>query len=139
MGAIFRLISEKRVNQKLFQLALTGLKQLAGNDSYSSNTNFLKNSFSGEVKDLIKKIRNVLVSTQQMKEHEDDPEKFSDLQHTMAQSYSDSPEHRKTWLQEMARRHRENGNLIEAAMCYAHIAALVAQILNKNKERNDKN
>ena len=73
-----------------------------------------------------------------MKEHEDDPEKFSDLQHTMAQSYSDSPEHRKTWLQEMARRHRENGNLIEAAMCYAHIAALVAQILNKNKERKDK-
>ena len=73
-----------------------------------------------------------------MKEHEDDPEKFSDLQHTMAQSYSDSPEHRKTWLQEMARRHRENGNLIEAAMCYAHIAALVAQILNKNKDREDK-
>lgn len=42
-----------------------------------------------------------------MKEHEDDPEKFVDLQHVMAQSYCDSPEHRKTWLEQMANKHRE--------------------------------
>ena len=59
------------------------------------------------MKELINRIRNVLVSTQQMKEHEDDPEKFVDLQHVMAQSYCDSPEHRKTWLEQMANKHSE--------------------------------
>ena len=68
---------------------------------------FPRSSFSNDVKELINRIRNVLVSTQQMKEHEDDPEKFVDLQHVMAQSYCDSPEHRKTWLEQMANKHRE--------------------------------
>ena len=106
MGGIFRLISEKKVQQKLFQASLQGLKQLAGNEREafgSSAFGYSRSSFSNDVKELIKRIRNVLVSTQQMKEHEDDPEKFVDLQHVMAQSYCDSPEHRKTWLEEMAK------------------------------------
>ena len=110
MGGLFRLISEKKVQQKLFHISLQGLKQLAGNERDAFNSSafgFPRSSFSNDVKELINRIRNVLVSTQQMKEHEDDPEKFVDLQHVMAQSYCDSPEHRKTWLEQMANKHRK--------------------------------
>jgi hypothetical protein len=92
MGGIFRLISDKKVLQaKLFQAALQGVKHLAGNEREafgSSVFGYSRSTFSNDVKELIKRIRNVLVSTQQMKEHEDDPEKFIHLQHIMAQSYS---------------------------------------------------
>ena len=131
------MISEKKVQQKLFQASLQGLKQLASNEREafgSSAFGFSRSSFSNDVKELIIRIRNVLVSTQQMKEHEDDPEKFVGLQHIMAQSYCDSPEHRKTWLEEMAKKHKKEENYVEAGMCHAHIAALLAELLQKKRE-----
>uniref|UniRef100_A0A8C3V3M9 Dedicator of cytokinesis protein 9 n=1 Tax=Catharus ustulatus TaxID=91951 RepID=A0A8C3V3M9_CATUS len=53
-----------------------------------------------------------------MKEHENDPEMLT-------------PELRKTWLDSMARIHVKNGDLSEAAMCYVHVAALVAEYLTR--------
>uniref|UniRef100_A0A672ME50 Dedicator of cytokinesis 9 n=1 Tax=Sinocyclocheilus grahami TaxID=75366 RepID=A0A672ME50_SINGR len=88
-------------------------------------------SFPSEVKDLTKKIRTVLMATAQMKEHERDPEMLVDLQYSLAKSYASTPELRKTWLDSMARIHVKNGDLSEAAMCYVHVAALVAEYLRR--------
>ena len=68
-----------------------------------------------------------------MKSFEDDPEMFIELQHVMAQSYCDSPEHRKTWLEEIAKKHEKDRNLIESAMCHVHIGGLIAEILFRKK------
>uniref|UniRef100_A0A672MD62 Dedicator of cytokinesis 9 n=1 Tax=Sinocyclocheilus grahami TaxID=75366 RepID=A0A672MD62_SINGR len=88
-------------------------------------------AFPSEVKDLTKKIRTVLMATAQMKEHERDPEMLVDLQYSLAKSYASTPELRKTWLDSMARIHVKNGDLSEAAMCYVHVAALVAEYLRR--------
>lgn len=70
-------------------------------------------AFPSDVKDLTKRIRTVLMATEQMKEHENDPEMLVDLQYSLAKSYTSTPELRKTWLDSMARIHNKNGDLSE--------------------------
>ena len=67
----------------------------------------------GEVRDLTKRIRTVLVATAQMREHERDPEMLCDLQHSLAASYAATQELRTTWLQAMAKHHIKNGDFSE--------------------------
>lgn len=116
------------------------------------------------------------MATEQMKEHEKDPEMLVDLQYSLAKSYTSTPELRKTWLDSMAKIHVKNGDLSEvctphhkhtrnytyvsaallhiaytylftdeclfvcllvysqAAMCYVHVAALVAEYLKRKGE-----
>lgn len=71
-------------------------------------------AFPSDVKDLTKRIRTVLMATEQMKEHEKDPEMLVDLQYSLAKSYTSTPELRKTWLDSMAKIHVKNGDLSEA-------------------------
>ena len=74
-----------------------------------------KTKFSTEVKDLLKRIKTVLMATAQMKEHEGDPEMLIDLQYSLANSYASTPELRKTWLGSMARIHTDHGNHSEVS------------------------
>lgn len=53
------------------------------------------------------------MATEQMKEHENDPEMLVDLQYSLAKSYTSTPELRKTWLDSMARIHNKNLDLSE--------------------------
>uniref|UniRef100_A0A4W6EHU5 Dedicator of cytokinesis 9b n=1 Tax=Lates calcarifer TaxID=8187 RepID=A0A4W6EHU5_LATCA len=99
------------------------------NNCANSDKNIKHTAFPSDVKDLTKRIRTVLMATEQMKEHENDPEMLVDLQYSLAKSYTSTPELRKTWLDSMARIHNKNGDLSEAAMCYVHVAALVAEYL----------
>uniref|UniRef100_A0A2K6FNX5 Dedicator of cytokinesis 9 n=1 Tax=Propithecus coquereli TaxID=379532 RepID=A0A2K6FNX5_PROCO len=113
-----------------FQQSLSIINNCANSDRLIKHT-----SFSSDVKDLTKRIRTVLMATAQMKEHENDPEMLVDLQYSLAKSYASTPELRKTWLDSMARIHVKNGDLSEAAMCYVHVTALVAEYLTrKGKE-----
>lgn len=73
-------------------------------------------AFPSDVKDLMKRIRTVLMATEQMKEHENDPEMLVDLQYSLAKSYTSTPELRKTWLDSMARIHHKNGDLSEVLL-----------------------
>ncbi|XP_060247615.1 dedicator of cytokinesis protein 9 isoform X8 [Meriones unguiculatus] len=107
-----------------FQQSLSIINNCANSDRLIKHT-----SFSSDVKDLTKRIRTVLMATAQMKEHEKDPEMLVDLQYSLAKSYASTPELRKTWLDSMARIHVKNGDLSEAAMCYVHVTALVAEYL----------
>ncbi|XP_007670108.1 dedicator of cytokinesis protein 9 isoform X13 [Ornithorhynchus anatinus] len=109
-----------------FQQSLSIINNCANSDRIIKHS-----SFSSEVKDLTKRIRTVLMATAQMKEHENDPEMLVDLQYSLAKSYASTPELRKTWLDSMARIHVKNGDLSEAAMCYVHVTALVAEYLTR--------
>uniref|UniRef100_A0A8C3G170 Dedicator of cytokinesis 9b n=1 Tax=Cyclopterus lumpus TaxID=8103 RepID=A0A8C3G170_CYCLU len=107
-----------------FQQSLSIINNCANSDKSIKHT-----AFPSDVKDLTKRIRTVLMATEQMKEHENDPEMLVDLQYSLAKSYTSTPELRKTWLDSMARIHNKNGDFSEAAMCYVHVAALVAEYL----------
>eukprot|EP00062_Callorhinchus_milii_P020350 gi/632975902/ref/XP_007904488.1/ PREDICTED: dedicator of cytokinesis protein 9 [Callorhinchus milii] len=109
-----------------FQQSLAIINNCANSDKAVKST-----GFPSEVKDLTKRIRTVLMATAQMKEHENDPEMLVDLQYSLAKSYASTPELRKTWLDSMAKIHVKNGDLSEAAMCYVHVAALVAEYLKR--------
>lgn len=109
-----------------FQQSLSIINNCANSDRLIKHT-----TFSSDVKDLTKRIRTVLMATAQMKEHENDPEMLVDLQYSLAKSYASTPELRKTWLDSMARIHVKNGDLSEAAMCYVHVTALVAEYLTR--------
>uniref|UniRef100_A0AAR2LMS3 Dedicator of cytokinesis 11 n=1 Tax=Pygocentrus nattereri TaxID=42514 RepID=A0AAR2LMS3_PYGNA len=126
------------VSQLIADVALTGSSRFQEslsiiNNFANSDKTMKATSFPGEVKGLTKRIRTVLMATAQMREHEKDPEMLLDLQYSLARSYASTPELRRTWLDSMARAHLKNGDFSEAAMCYIHIAALVAEYLHRKK------
>ncbi|XP_047129888.1 dedicator of cytokinesis protein 9 isoform X1 [Hydra vulgaris] len=121
--AVSKLIASG-MNRASMSQSLVTLKNYAIEDKGMKTT-----EFSGEVRDLIKKVHTVLHATSQMKEHEDDHEVLVDLQYSLAKSYASTPELRQTWLESMAIIHEKKGDYSEAAMCYIHSAALVAEYL----------
>uniref|UniRef100_A0A3B4GQ70 Dedicator of cytokinesis protein 11-like n=1 Tax=Pundamilia nyererei TaxID=303518 RepID=A0A3B4GQ70_9CICH len=127
--AVSQLISDVALTgSSRFQESLSIINNFANSDKAMKCT-----AFPSEVKGLTKRIRTVLMATAQMREHEKDPEMLLDLQYSLARSYASTPELRRTWLDSMARAHLKNGDLSEAAMCYVHVAALVAEYLNRKK------
>nr|XP_049583399.1 dedicator of cytokinesis protein 9 isoform X9 [Syngnathus scovelli] len=125
--AVSQLIADViGIGSTRFQHSLSIINNCANSDRTIKNT-----AFPYDVKDLTKRIRTVLMATAQMKEHERDAEMLVDLQYSLAKSYTSTPELRKTWLDSMARIHVKNGDLSEAAMCYVHVAALVAEYLRR--------
>ncbi|XP_056298511.1 dedicator of cytokinesis protein 11 isoform X2 [Pseudoliparis swirei] len=127
--AVSQLISDVALTgSSRFQESLSIINNFANSDKAMKAT-----AFPGEVKGLTKRIRTVLMATAQMREHERDPEMLLDLQYSLARSYASTPELRRTWLDSMARAHLKNGDLSEAAMCYVHVAALVAEYLYRKK------
>ncbi|KAF5890555.1 dedicator of cytokinesis protein 9-like isoform X5, partial [Clarias magur] len=128
--AVSQLIADRLVGigGTRFQQSLSVINNCANSDKTMKQT-----AFPSDVKDLTKRIRTVLMATEQMKEHEKDPEMLVDLQYSLAKSYTSTPELRKTWLDSMAKIHVKNGDLSEAAMCYVHVAALVAEYLRRKE------
>ncbi|XP_069474277.1 dedicator of cytokinesis protein 10 isoform X2 [Ambystoma mexicanum] len=124
--AVSQLIADAGIGGSRFQHSLAIINNFANGDKQMK-----ANHFPAEVKDLTKRIRTVLMATAQMKEHEKDPEMLVDLQYSLANSYASTPELRRTWLESMAKIHARNGDLSESAMCYIHIAALIAEYLKR--------
>uniref|UniRef100_A0A667XW39 Dedicator of cytokinesis 10 n=1 Tax=Myripristis murdjan TaxID=586833 RepID=A0A667XW39_9TELE len=124
--AVSQLIADAGIGGSRFQQSLAIINNFANGDAPLKST-----PFPAEVKDLTKRIRTVLMATAQMKEHEKDPEMLVDLQYSLANSYASTPELRRTWLESMAKVHVRNGDLSEAAMCYIHISALIAESLKR--------
>ncbi|XP_047241693.1 dedicator of cytokinesis protein 11 isoform X2 [Girardinichthys multiradiatus] len=127
--AVSQLISDVALTgSSRFQESLSIINNFANSDKAMKST-----AFPSEVKGLTMRIRTVLMATAQMREHEKDPEMLLDLQYSLARSYASTPELRRTWLDSMARAHLKNGDLSEAAMCYVHVSALVAEYLHRKK------
>ncbi|KPJ13246.1 Dedicator of cytokinesis protein 6 [Papilio machaon] len=87
-------------------------------------------SFPEQVKDLVFNLHMILSDTVKMKEFQQDPEMLLDLMHRIARGYQHSPDLRLTWLNNMAQKHMERSNHLEAGMCLVHGAALAAEQLN---------
>lgn len=87
-------------------------------------------SFPEQVQDLLFNLHMILSDTVKMKEYQEDPEMLLDLMNRIAKGYQNNPDLRLTWLENMAKKHRERANHTEAAMCYVHAAALVSEYLS---------
>ncbi|CAD7079957.1 unnamed protein product [Hermetia illucens] len=95
-----------------------------------SDTDLQETSFPEQVQDLLFNLHMILSDTVKMKEYQEDPEMLLDLMHRIAKGYQNNPDLRLTWLENMAKKHKERANHTEAAMCYVHSAALVAEYLS---------
>ena len=89
-----------------------------------------ESSFPAQVKDLVLNLNTILSDTVKMRENQDDPEMLADLMHRIANCYQNSPDMRLIWLQNMAHKHLQNQNLVEAGQCLIHASALVAEYLS---------
>ncbi|XP_065358004.1 dedicator of cytokinesis protein 7 isoform X2 [Calliphora vicina] len=95
-----------------------------------SDTDLQDTSFPEQVQDLLFNLHMILSDTVKMKEYQEDPEMLLDLMHRIAKGYQNNPDLRLTWLENMAKKHKERANHTEAAMCFVHSAALVAEYLS---------
>ncbi|XP_055386415.1 dedicator of cytokinesis protein 7 [Condylostylus longicornis] len=95
-----------------------------------SDIDLQETSFPEQVQDLLFNLHMILSDTVKMKEYQEDPEMLLDLMHRIAKGYQNNPDLRLTWLENMAKKHRERANHTEAAMCYVSSAALVAEYLS---------
>lgn len=98
-----------------------------------SDEELQETSFPEQVQDLLFNLHMILSDTVKMKEYQEDPEMLLDLMHRIAKGYQNNPDLRLTWLENMAKKHVERTNHTEAAMCYVHCAALVAEYLSMLK------
>ncbi|KAH8283104.1 hypothetical protein KR054_012188, partial [Drosophila jambulina] len=95
-----------------------------------SDSDLQDTSFPEQVQDLLFNLHMILSDTVKMKEYQEDPEMLLDLMNRIAKGYQNNPDLRLTWLENMAKKHRERANHTEAAMCYVHAAALVSEYLS---------
>lgn len=95
-----------------------------------SDEEMQETSFPEQVQDLLFNLHMILSDTVKMKEYQEDPEMLLDLMHRIAKGYQNNPDLRLTWLENMAKKHVERANHTEAAMCFVHCAALVAEYLS---------
>lgn len=95
-----------------------------------SDTELQNTSFPEQVQDLLFNLHMILSDTVKMKEYKEDPEMLLDLMNRIAKGYKNNPDLRLTWLESMAKKHTERSNHTEAAMCFIHSAALVAEFLS---------
>jgi hypothetical protein len=119
-------LSDDRSDAKLRD-ALERISELATMDRGA------KGDFPQRVRDLMTRVRTVLVNTVQLKKYSDDPEMLVDLQYDVADSYNNSPQLRLTWLESMASIHAREGHWSEAAMCVIHCAGIIAEQLKHRK------
>ncbi|KAI1280634.1 Dedicator of cytokinesis protein 7 [Halotydeus destructor] len=91
---------------------------------------FQETNFPEQVQELIFNLHMILSDTIRMKEYQEDPEMLLDIMYRIAKGYQNSPDLRLTWLASMAQKHAERGNHTEAAQCYVHGAAMVAEYLH---------
>ncbi len=98
--------------------------------AYADNDlELIETTFPSQVKDLIINLNTIVTDTVKMSEFIDDPDMLVDLMHRIANCYQSSPDMRLVWLQNMAQKHLERQNLVEAGQCLVHAAALVAEYL----------
>lgn len=123
--SVSQLIGQMKLKESVRVIeCLSLLNQLAAKDQTLSQTRF-----AFECQDLTRRIRNIFQATSQMNSYYADPESLVDCQYSLAKSYANCVELRKTWLESMATLHISDKNYSEAAHCYLHIAAQVAENL----------
>lgn len=91
-------------------------------------------SFYADLRELTDRLFRLLEYSVQLMRERGDPEMLADLYHSIARDYKNAPELRVAWLESLSHRHVENECHAEAAQCWVHISALVAQYLAMKHE-----
>lgn len=123
--------TSKTFNETYIRRSLKSILTYALVDDTVINTQFPE-----QVHELIFNLHMILSNTMQMKQHEKDPEMLLDLMYRVAKGYQNSPELRLTWLKNMAQKHLDLSQYVEAAQCLIHASALVAECLHKISRRS---
>ncbi|EDV29620.1 uncharacterized protein TRIADDRAFT_18599, partial [Trichoplax adhaerens] len=126
--AISRIISgvSGNTDEGLIKSSLNQISSLVNSDEGMKQT-----LFPSQVYNLLKRLRTVLVAMNKMQKYRDDPELLIKLQYSLAQSYVNNPQLRQYWLEQMCLTHESHGNISEAALCQVHIAALIAEYMQR--------
>eukprot|EP00033_Pygsuia_biforma_P003084 GCRY01003391.1.p1 GENE.GCRY01003391.1~~GCRY01003391.1.p1 ORF type:complete len:1660 (+),score=148.71 GCRY01003391.1:130-5109(+) len=90
-------------------------------------------SFRKQLNDLIDGLFGILKDSSSIKRCSSDPEMTADLFFNVAQGYKQAPDIRVAWLRNLANFHSERGNWAEAGECVLHIAASVAEYLERHE------
>ncbi|XP_054707332.1 dedicator of cytokinesis protein 7-like [Uloborus diversus] len=123
--------TNRNFNEEYLRHSLKTILVYAEDDSELQAT-----TFPEQVHDLVFNLHMILSDTVKMKEFQEDPEMLMDLMYRIAKGYQTSPDLRLTWLANMAQKHTERCNHVEAAHCYVHSAALVAEYLYMLEDRS---
>ncbi|KAE9413296.1 hypothetical protein Angca_009317, partial [Angiostrongylus cantonensis] len=96
----------------------------------SSRYNVMKTTtFDQAVMELVHQLRGVMSATVSLKDAENDPIRLADLHIQLAESYRGSAALRSAWFEALAELHSAGNWHAEAAVCYAHALAIVANEL----------
>ena len=87
-------------------------------------------SLGDDVEDLTKRLFKVISDSIKISEHSFDPEMTADLTYQVSIGYTQSPDLRVTWLENLVKFHKDQRNFEEAAQCKFCIAALIIDCLN---------
>ena len=100
-------------------------------NTYSGSETSVKKyiQFQDEVQELMRRLKDILSSLAEMRNVQHDYDELVEVYWMLAASYSNTPELRITWLDNLGSMHMQEGFLTEAAQCYLHIAAILAQYL----------
>eukprot|EP01087_Luapelamoeba_hula_P013453 TRINITY_DN3839_c4_g1_i2.p1 TRINITY_DN3839_c4_g1~~TRINITY_DN3839_c4_g1_i2.p1 ORF type:complete len:1930 (-),score=376.88 TRINITY_DN3839_c4_g1_i2:62-5851(-) len=120
--AISRLTGTVKENE-LVKKTLQGVVQFAQRDS--------PGVVHKAVDEICNKLASVIMDSQKMSLHTHDPEMTADLYYQVSTSYSDSPDLRVAWLDNLCNYHIEHNRMEEAAQCKIYVAALIAEFLIK--------
>ena len=130
---LYSTISISKISARgLFGQSDTFLKKsLSAITNFSNSETSVKKyiQFQDEVQELMKRLKVILSSLAEMRNVQDDYDELVEVHWVLAGSYSNTPELRITWLDNLAGMHLKGGFVAEAAQCYLHIAAIVAQYL----------
>eukprot|EP01094_Clydonella_sp_ATCC50884_P017219 TRINITY_DN2957_c0_g1_i1.p1 TRINITY_DN2957_c0_g1~~TRINITY_DN2957_c0_g1_i1.p1 ORF type:complete len:1831 (-),score=674.61 TRINITY_DN2957_c0_g1_i1:292-5784(-) len=93
-------------------------------------------AFAEEVAQLTERLYSILRDFMQINLHEDDIEMKADLHLRIAAGYTNAPELRITWLENLCKLLRGLDRTAEAAMCLVHIAAMMAEYLHLEGQKH---
>jgi len=93
----------------------------------------LENMFARQVEELTKRLHTILRDSVKINQHSSDPEMMADLYFSIAKGYINAPDLRVAWLESLAKFNGKYKNYAEAAMCFIHISALVAEYLSRTE------
>eukprot|EP01090_Pellita_catalonica_P020189 TRINITY_DN7098_c0_g3_i1.p1 TRINITY_DN7098_c0_g3~~TRINITY_DN7098_c0_g3_i1.p1 ORF type:complete len:582 (-),score=133.57 TRINITY_DN7098_c0_g3_i1:77-1627(-) len=84
---------------------------------------------------LVKKLSKALKDSVKMQQYSYDPEMTSDLYYQVSTSYTESPDLRVAWLDNLFKIHNQAGRLEEAVQCKILISGLIAEFLHVQDQK----
>eukprot|EP00033_Pygsuia_biforma_P001762 GCRY01001972.1.p1 GENE.GCRY01001972.1~~GCRY01001972.1.p1 ORF type:complete len:1667 (+),score=122.71 GCRY01001972.1:145-5145(+) len=133
--ALSQLVGEVIENDMYIKESLNCLLQYASafeKEEIQGNTS---HSFHKQLNKLIDGLFGILKDSSSIKRCSLDPEMTADLFFNIAQGYKQAPDIRVAWLRNLVNFHSERGNWAEAGECVLHIAASVAEYLERHEPK----